>query len=72
MKFLLEIPIDNDAFRYPDGTTDLDAVARRLELVAEHLRGGQFMRRFMDVNGNRIEMRCEIVDDPRAAEGSSR
>lgn len=72
MKFVVEIPVDNDADRFPDGSVDTLALAVHLERVAHYLRGGQFMRQFIDANGNRVEMRCEIVNEPDATEGSPR
>lgn len=67
MKFLLEIPVDSDALRYPGGAVDLDAVADRMELVIEHLRAGRFLRYFLELDGSRTEMRCEITDAPEGA-----
>jgi hypothetical protein len=72
MKFVVEIPLDNAEFRTEGEAVDLHAVARRLERVAAALRDGRFLRSTRDVNGNLDTMRCEIVHEPDAAEGSPR
>jgi len=53
MKLVIEMNLDNAAFRDDGGGLDMESVARHLDRVADKIRSGSASAAVMDVNGNK-------------------
>jgi hypothetical protein len=71
-KLRLEFEVDNDEFRMPEDENgeqaiDFLAVGRRVEMlgrmIADNNATKGLRKWFLDVNGNSVPFKCEIVED---------